>query len=160
MIRKAALVVLLVAPFCAPVGAWAQSCTVSATGLAFGAYIPSSPTAATATGTVTVNCNSTLALLISYTIAINPGLYSGGGFANRRMAGGSSFLAYQLYSDAAMTQIWGDGTGGTTTVSGSCLINLLGLLCSSSNTVYGRLPARQSPAPGAYTDTVTVTISY
>ncbi|MHB1321905.1 MAG: spore coat protein U domain-containing protein, partial [Acidithiobacillus ferrivorans] len=32
--------------------------------------------------------------------------------------------------------------------------------CSSSNTVYGRIPALQAPSPGAYTDTITVTITY
>jgi len=31
---------------------------------------------------------------------------------------------------------------------------------SQSYTVYGRVPAQTTPAPGTYTDTVTVTVTY
>ena len=141
-----------------PGPAWAASCSASATGLAFGTYIPSTPTAATSTGTITVNCSNLGPKTVSYTIALNAGLNGGGVFTNRRMANGAARLSYQIYRDAARSQIWGDGTGGTTVVSAKCTITLT--TCSSSNTVYGSIPASQSPTPGSYTDTITATVTY
>ncbi|QFG77200.1 spore coat protein U domain-containing protein [Acidithiobacillus sp. 'AMD consortium'] len=155
MKRKLALAALLIL---APTAADA-SCSVTATGVAFGTYVPSA--ASNSTGTVTVSCSALVGLLFSWTIALNAGVNSGGSFSNRRMASGSSYLSYQLYTNSGHTTVWGDGTGGTSTVPGSCLISLLGLLhCSGSATVYGQIPALQNPSPGSYTDTITVTITY
>jgi spore coat protein U-like protein len=71
------------------------------------------------------------------------------------MSNGASNLTYQLYSDAARTMIWGDGTAGTVTVSAHVASN-----GTQNNTVYGRIPALQGVRPGAYTDTITVTVTY
>lgn len=51
--------------------------------------------------------------------------------------------------------VWGDGSGGTATVSGA-----LALPGAIDHTVYGRLPARQNVGAGAYTDTLTVTLNF
>lgn len=156
MIRKLALFVVLALTSSMAYAA----CTVSASGIAFGTYPPFSTTPTNATGTVTVSCSGLLGLLISYTIALNAGVNSGGSFSNRRINSGSSYLSYQLYTNATYSQVWGDGTGGTSTVSGICLITLLGIPCTSTNTIYGQIPALQAPSPGAYTDTITVTVTY
>nr|WP_291522240.1 spore coat protein U domain-containing protein [Acidithiobacillus sp.] len=66
--------------------------------------------------------------------------------------------ARQLYTNATYSQVWGDGTGGTSTVSGTCSGSMGS--CSSSKTVYGRIPALQAPSPGAYIDTIAVTVTY
>jgi spore coat protein U-like protein len=130
------------------------ACTVTATPVTFGVYIPFSGVATNSTGSVTVHCNG--AYTNPYRIALNAGLNSGGGsFANRRMKSGVSFLSYQLYTDAAHTIIWGDGTGGSVVVSVSCTGN-----CTKTQTVYGRIPALQGVAPGGYVDTTTVTVSF
>ena len=154
MKRKLALAALLIF---APTAVDA-ACSVTATGVAFGTYVPSA--ASNSTGTVTVSCSATLGLLFNWTIALNAGVNSGGSFSNRRMASGNSYLSYQLYTDSGHTTVWGDGTSGTATVSGNCLISFLGIPCSGSATVYGQIPALQNPSPGAYTDTITVTITY
>ncbi|RZM31611.1 MAG: SCPU domain-containing protein, partial [Sphingomonas sp.] len=65
---------------------------------------------------------------------------------------------YQLYADPARTQIWGDGSGGSSTVRSFDIIPLLG--GSSTYQIYGRIPANLSPRPGAYNDTITITVSY
>ncbi|MDB5886599.1 MAG: hypothetical protein JWR74_2770, partial [Polaromonas sp.] len=76
----------------------------------------------------------------------------------RRMAGPApDFMGYELYRDSGRTQRWGNNTaGGTNTVNGSG--------ASQANptvlTVYGRVPAQADGAPGAYSDTVTVTLTY
>lgn len=58
-------------------------------------------------------------------------------------------LAYALYQDSAHTINWGN-TVSTGTGNGS----------AQTLTVYGEVPAGQSVTPGAYTDTITATITY
>lgn len=66
---------------------------------------------------------------------------------------GSDTLSYQLYTDNARTSIFGDGTTGSkVTGTGSGLLQTV--------TIYGRIAADQYSDIGAYTDTVTVTLSY
>jgi spore coat protein U-like protein len=146
-----------------PMAAKCQTCQASATPVSFGAYIPSSTTPTYSTGAVTVSCSALLALTISYTVTFNSGLYSGNSYSNMRMNSGNSYLSYQLYTDAAHTNVWGNGTNGTSDQTGGCLLQLLGKLlpCGSPYTVYGKIPAPQySVAPGSYSDTITVTVSY
>lgn len=138
----------------APAFAQAARCTVSASPIAFGLYAPFSASPTDSTGTLTISCRGRVR---TYTVTLGAGLNSGGRFANRSLSSGSARLSYQLYSDAARTTVWGDGTGGTDTLSGSCL----GRTCSPGTlTVYARLPALQTAAPGSYSDNVTVTIIY
>lgn len=70
---------------------------------------------------------------------------------------GADFVGYELYRDSGRTQRWGNDTaGGSNTVNGSG--------ASQTNptvlTVYGRVPAQGASEPGAYSDTVTVTLTY
>ncbi len=60
------------------------------------------------------------------------------------MSNGGFHLSYQLYSNAARTTVWGNGTGGTVTVSARLVRQ------STQNfTVYGRIPALQGVKPAA-----------
>src|SRR5450830_108258 len=126
------------------------SCLVTATPLVFGNYDPNSATANAATSTTTTTCTGAS----SYTLSMNVGSGTGATFASRKMTFGASTLNYSVYTTAAHTTVWGDGTGGTGQVTGT------GLLGSVNNTVYGLIPAGQSPNAGAYTDSITVTLSY
>ena len=78
--------------------------------------------------------------------------------ANREMKSGASLLRYNVYSDSARTQIWGNGTGGSSTVSDRFTI-------SSSPTrrvytIYGRIPNGQQLAQvGSYLDSISVLVS-
>ncbi|MES2959427.1 MAG: spore coat U domain-containing protein [Pseudomonadota bacterium] len=137
----------------------AASCTVSATAVAFGSYSPLSSTPADANGSVTVSCAPVLvALTLPYTIALSTG--SQGSFLPRQMSAGSQHLQYQLYTDLLRTTVWGNGNSGTALMNGN-----LGLLlvfpASAMHTVYGRIPSLQSSAAaGAYSDVITVTVTY
>jgi spore coat protein U-like protein len=133
-----------------PAMARAATCTVSVTPVAFGVYPPFSGAPTTSTGTTTVHCVAGAANVV---IALSTG--GGGAYASRRMSNGASNLTYQLYSDAARTMIWGNGTAGTVTVSAHVANN-----GAQNNTVYGQIPALQGVRPGAYTDTITVTVTY
>jgi spore coat protein U-like protein len=71
------------------------------------------------------------------------------------MTSGSNSLTYGLYTNAARTTVWGDGTGSTATVTNT------GSGSAQNFTVYGRIPAGQTSTPaGIYADTVSVTITY
>jgi len=155
---RTALVLAALAVLC-PAAAQAASCTISATPVAFGTYIPSSASPTDNTGTVTVTC-SALAQTVQYSIALNAGANSGGSFSNRRMRNGTSFLSYQLYTTAARTSVWGNGTGGTTTRSDSYTC-VLCINTSRNYTVFGRLPGLQfTVSPGFHTDTITATVTF
>lgn len=142
-----------------PAAAHAATCTVSATAISFGTYIPSTPGPTDNTGSVSVSCSAVFQV-VSYSIALNAGVNSGGSFGNRRMSSGGSNLSYQIYTSPARTTVWGDGTGGTSTVSDSygCFF------CVNQNRNYidyGRLPGLQwTVAPGLHTDTITATVTF
>ena len=72
------------------------------------------------------------------------------------MVSGLFHFGYQLYSDAARTMIWGNGTAGTVTVSAHSPSN------STQNfTVYGRIPALQGVKPGGgYVDAIVVVVVF
>ncbi|HTD13115.1 MAG TPA: spore coat U domain-containing protein [Steroidobacteraceae bacterium] len=137
---------------CPAAHAVAVACSVSASAVAFGTYTPL--TIAASTGTITITCLSVVGPSPA-TITLSPGASST--FTARTMSSGGNTLSYNLYLDAAHTQVWGDGTG----VSMADNLNLTqGLVAPTTTaTVFGLVPS-QDPAPGAYTDTITVTVSY
>lgn len=124
-------------------------CTVSATAMAFGsAQVLGSNIDVTAT--VSPICTNTT----PYTVSLDAGGGAGATVAARRMTGpASATVTYSLYRDAARTLVWGT-TAGTDTVAGT------GNGAAQPLTVYGRVPAQTSSAPGAYTDVVTATVTY
>jgi spore coat protein U-like protein len=133
------------------------SCSVAATAVGFGVYTPL--TQLNSTGTVSVTCSGvSLPTLVPVVIALNAG--SGGGtFAARLMASGANTLSYNLYTDSNAMNIWGDGTGGSVVANATVSVPIIGS-GQTNVTVFGRIPATQDPAPSAYTDTITVTVSY
>jgi len=68
-------------------------------------------------------------------------------------SGATNKLNYQLYRDAAHTNIWGE-TVGTDTLQD------VGTGLAKNHFVYGAIPAAQVVPAGAYQDTITVTISF
>lgn len=134
------------------------TCTVGATSVAFGAYNPASGTALDSTGTITVNCTTSLGLglLVSWDILLSTG--GSGGYAPRRLQSGANTLSYNLYNSSAYSSVWGDTTASTVKVSDNATVVIAGI--SKQYTMYGRIPALQNVAAGTYTDTITVTLNY
>jgi spore coat protein U-like protein len=143
----------------APAAMAAVTSSASAVGVAFGVYNPLATTPTTSAGTIQVTCTSTNSgtTTINITAAYSTG--SSGTYTTRTMRSGANALNYNLYFDAAYTQVRGDGTGGTQTGSAQLTLgrNQTG---SVSGTLYGRMPAGQDAAPGSYSDTITVTVTY
>ena len=105
------------------------------------------------TTTISLQCPGNL----SWRLGLNDGLHAVVA-GQRRMAGPApDYLAYELYRDPSRTQRWGNDTaGGTNTVNGSGSTQTNPTVL----TVYGRVPVQAVGAPGTYTDTITVTLSY
>jgi spore coat protein U-like protein len=128
-----------------------DSCDVQATNLAFGAYSPSAGSAHNGTSTISVYCT----VGTGYSLGLDVGT-GGGGFSARKMTAGSNEISYNLFTSAARTTVWGDGTASTGTVSGTGA----GLFSAVSHTVYGQIGINQDSAPGTYTSTITVTLTF
>ena len=101
------------------------------------------------TGSVSIACG---ALVRNITVSLSRG--QNGTFSPRAMAKGGEDLNYNLYQDAGRTNIWGDGTSGTTVFSIANPAN------NTTRTIYGRVPFAQDVSAGAYTDTITATINF
>jgi spore coat protein U-like protein len=134
-----------------------ESCDVSATNLVFGVYDPLNAAPHLSTGTITVQCSVTLiAVLASWDILLSRG--SSASFNPRNLRSGGNTLFYNIYTSAAHSTIWGDGSGGTAKVSGSSLL-LVGTN-TSNYTLYGSIPVAQDRPAGAYADSIVVTLNY
>ena len=123
------------------------SCRLFTDWLSFGTVKGQSGTV-DATATLRLSCGPSVA----YSVAIDNGLHFNG---SRRMFNGTpahSYVPYQLYRDAARTQVWGSTAGnlatGITPLNGEVTL-----------TVYGRVPDTKVLAR-EYKDTVTVTVNF
>jgi spore coat protein U-like protein len=125
----------------------ASGCTITATNLAFGNYAATA--ASTSTSTISVTCTNTT----PYNVGLNAGNATNATVTTRKMQNGASLLSYSLSQNSAHTTNWGN-TIGTDTESGT------GNGAVQSLTVYGQVPAGQFVKAGAYTDTITATITY
>lgn len=124
-------------------------CTVAATSVAFGSQSVLAA-ATSATGTLSVTCTNTT----PYNVGLDAGSGAGATVAVRKMTGpASAVVNYGLFQNAALTTNFGN-TVGTDTVAGT------GIGTAQTITVYGRVPAQSSPAPGSYADVINVTITF
>jgi len=140
-------------------GVWANvvaDCTVSASALDFGVANTLERRPSRATSTISLHCTSGVA----YSIALDAGTGSGATVVQRSMTrdGGADTLAYGLYTDATRRRVWGDGSSGSETVSGTGS----GTQRTESHKVYGELELERQdePASGNYRDTITVTVTF
>jgi spore coat protein U-like protein len=126
----------------------ATICSVNASTLNFGSTGVLG-TALNVTSSIIVTCTNAA----PYTVALDGGLSGATNPAQRKMSQAAQTVTYGLYQDASRTVPWGDSVGVNTAAgTGSGL--------AQTFTVYGRVPAQNTPAPGTYSDTVVMTISY
>jgi spore coat protein U-like protein len=131
--------------------AFGAGCTVSSTGVAFGSYSVFNTAPTSTTGTISYTCTLPASPPV---ISLNRG--SSSAFFPRTLTTTGSSLQYNLYLDPDCTSIWGDGSSGTS-------VYRAGAPADGQNynvTVYGLIPARQNVRAGAYTDSITITITF
>jgi spore coat protein U-like protein len=124
----------------------AAVCSLNVIGINFGGYDVFSTTPLDGTGTIDVSCN----VRAAFTLEFSTGL---GTYAVRKMGYGTHRLNYNLYRNAAMNRVLGDGSGNTVFWSVNNARN-------RSFTVYGRIPPQQNVYTGSYTDNVIVTLTF
>ena len=127
--------------------------TVSATTLDFGSFDNTADVNAESSVTVTAGSG------VNYKIHMDAGLHLTFGYRNVELAGGSLLQAYQVFKDSARSQEWGDSDGANTYAGGTGLADT-GNGAAQPHTVYGTLYSGGTPAPGVYSDTVTITVEY
>jgi spore coat protein U-like protein len=123
------------------------ACTITTNNLAFGSY-----TGVQLDGTT--NLLATCSTGTGYDIGLNAGTFSGANVLTRRMTGpDATGLGYSLFQDPTRQTNWGN-TVNTDTVHDT------GNGAAQTHTVYGRIPAGEFVTAGAYTDTITVTLTF
>ena len=155
------LVAVLLWVVAGPAVAGTVTCSVSAPNVSFGSYDVFAGSQITSTTTISVTCTLTGGggnTDVSYAVALSPGLSNT--FVQRTMKSGANALGYNLYSNSTRTTVWGDGTGAAPTVSGSMTLKNNAPTHTDSPTVYGSVPALQDVGVGAYSDNVTITVTY
>lgn len=153
VLRATFIIVLMLLPSLAR----AQSCSYTVTSLNFGLIDTLSGTAATSTATFTATCSGSLPLLLP--VLVCPHIAAGTGGATsaaaRQMASGVNSLNYQLYSDPAMSVVWGTHNWAYASRPPPLLLspNLFGN-STDTLTLYGRVPGGQATVPpGTYLST-------
>lgn len=130
----------------------ANSCTASATSLAFGSYTPGAGPL-TSAATTTLTCNS------GAFFAVGASAGNSGNELQRLLASGTHTVQYNLYLTSAHATIWGDGNGSTGVFSGTAT----GPTSPSVFTYYGLLPDNafnQAAVPGIYSDALIVVVTF
>jgi spore coat protein U-like protein len=147
---------VLAALFLASTHAAAATCSVSAVSLAFGSYNPFKAGHTDTTGNIAVTCTGKPGEVVAYGIALSAG---GGGFPVRRMRTPSGYLLnYNIYTNAARTFVWGDGSSGSLVVNDSYT---LGAPVTTRNyAVYGRAFGGQKSVVGIYGDAIVATLNF
>ena len=123
------------------------TCSLSTTAVTF---VTGSSLAANvdAAGAVNVTCSSGA----SYTLTMDGGANGGTSAITRKMKLNAGLITYGLYQNSGRTTGWYNDAPGT--VSGT------GTGSAQSIPVYGRVFAQTTPAPGTYSDSVIVTLTY
>ena len=128
------------------------NCRLVVPPLSFGSYDPLAAHAAQpadASADFTVSCTRNTSASISF----NFGLHSTTGNGRGMNGPGTEVLQYQIYRDAARSQIWSQGSDSFRLVTN-------GVSSPNQLTVFGRIPPRQEVEPGAYTDVLTATVDF
>lgn len=90
---------------------------------------------------------------VNYEVGLDAGTTPGGTTSVRKMVRSGATIDYMIYQDAARTINWGNNPGVDT-------VSRVGTGNNQNIRVYGRVPPQTTPAPGRYTDVITVTVTF
>lgn len=135
-----------------------NNCVINSTNIAFGNYDPTAGAALTAQGSVTAKCTKGDAVSVALNQGANPAGGSTAAVPARQMINGANLLPYHIYIAASpSTTEWGTGTVGTNEPPAQTSASVNTAL---TFTTYGSLPAGADVPAGAYSDTVTATVTF
>lgn len=139
----------------------AVTCTVTTAPLNFGTYDPFAAANLDVATQATISCTSTRrnGESVIVTSAINRG--GAPTFSPRQMRNAqNNTLNYNLFTTAARTTIYGDGTAGTGTPAFSAVIPNRFTTLVVRLDIFGRIFAGQDASIGAYADNLIYTITF
>jgi spore coat protein U-like protein len=136
------------------------SCTVTATGPAFGIYNPLAGAALDSNGNLAVTCTLLSGGTTSVTPQVRLSTGASGSYSPRTMISGVQALNYNIYFSAAYAQVWGDGTGGSFYGVATLTLTPGNPTQQATGVLYGQIPSGQDVRAGAYLDTIVVTVTY
>lgn len=128
-----------------------SNCAVSTSNAAldFGSHASTDTSASADNGAFTVSCTNET----PYDIGLVPvSTASTTGSGEMKDGSGTNSIAYQLYSDAAMSAVWGSDTGNMQSSTGTG--------SAQDYTVYGKVTGSMNVPAGSYNDTVTINVTY
>ncbi len=147
-------------------GAAQAGCTVSSSGLAFGAYQPLSVSGnlissdKTSDASIAIVCTG-ISVLSSYTLALGPSTTGAGDrISNRYLSNtsGGADMLFNVYTNPLHTTVWGNGSTGSL-ISGVIPISLGST--TQTVTVYGRIPGGQATLrAGSFSGSLLMTLTY
>jgi len=129
-----------------------EDCTIATAPLDFGQSQGVLATTVTGNTTISVVCTNTT----PYNLGLNAGTGTGSNGTTRYMsgqaAGNTGTVQFNLYQTSG-SGVWGN-TQGTNTRGGT------GSGAAQTITVYGEVPAQNTPAPDTYRSTITATVYF
>jgi len=129
-----------------------KNCTITTAPVAFGNYDSVAANATTpkdSQGTITVKCTKGAAAKVGLDAGKNAQ-----GSTRRLTQGGTSYLTYELYKDAAHATIWGNTTDTALDVPAAPS------QIARDFPVYGRVPQAQDATVGNYLDEVVAIVNF
>jgi spore coat protein U-like protein len=134
----------------------ASTCTIqSLPTLGFPSYDVFVGAPTVTSGIATIRCTGS-GSLPSFTVGIGQSATSSS-ISGRQMAqqgvGNTGRLNYNIYKDGGYSNLWGDGTAGTTPL----VVNVAGL--NTTVPVYGKIDPGQDAPVGNYNDTVVMSVN-
>lgn len=130
-----------------------ENCTITAGDLDFGDWTVD--TDVEVDSTITVRCTANT----DYVVNLSGGTTTGNVLDREMTGAGATNVNYNLYTDVARTNVWGNGAGGTFNLGGIGA----GMGVAQQLLVRGQLLASANVGlveAGVYTDTITATIVY
>lgn len=152
--RSLFLSCLILPLFLTPARLPAQHCQVSVQDLDFGVYSNFTPAPTEAATRILVRCDGPDTVPVA--LAIDSGQHSSG-FAPRQMRHSylQDHIGYLLFTDAAMTAIWGDGTRGSATIVSNVPPGV-----QMEIPIFGRIPSGQDMSVGKFSDRVAIHVDW
>ena len=126
------------------------TCTISTTAtISFGAYSVFNPSPNDSNGTLTFVCTGVAGPVTISLMGIQPD-------GSRALKNGGDMLSYHVFSDAARSQVWGDGTFGSAPVTFAKPVD------GAVNTavMFGRIFPRQDVTFGPYSDSFVAVVNF
>jgi spore coat protein U-like protein len=130
------------------------TCSVTPLPLNFGSY--NTTTDLSVATTVQISCGAWgQSSSVNYTLSASAG---SGSYSGRQMANGSNSITYNLYTDSTDTTVFGNGTSGSITLTGTVTKQTSPVTV----TIYGLIRGGQNVVPGSYANNpaITLTLTY